>query len=246
MRHTSTNSHGFTIVEIIIVVVVAGILLPLLFGPLSDLYTSFTRDTKAVIQIADTHSALRLIKNDITYATTFNPSFAAPSPLGTNNDGTAWDWRGADIDHRVLILTTYATTANRATLAYAADCSTLQTNTYVYFVKNNTLYRRIIKGASACASTPISQKTSCAVGVSHGSCEAVDAVIANNVTKFSVDYYINSSATNPIAGQYNSGSTAPTDAQTLVITLTTSIGNGQEQTTSTRTIRVTRTNGATA
>ncbi len=251
MRHTLTK--GFTLVELAVVVVIAGILIPLIFGPLDDLYTSYTQGTKSIIQTADVHRALRTLKNDSAYAVTFNPTLAASSPLGANDDSTPWDWRGTGADNRVLILTSYATTANKSqdgtgsrTLAFASNCSTPLTNSLIYFVKNNTLYRRTITSPSpTCISTPIFQKTSCQPGTVHASCQASDAIILSNVTKFSINYYLNSSSPDPIVDEYAADSYAPSTAQTIVVTVTTSTGNGKYLTEATRTLRVTRINGVT-
>ncbi len=245
MRHTLTK--GFTVAELIIVMVVAGLLLPLIIGPLDDLYTSFIRSTKSVVQIGDAHGALRMLEDDISFATTLNPTRSVSAPLGANNDATAWDWRGDGPDSRVIIITAYATTASRndnsRTLAFATNCTTPLTNTHIYFVDDGTLYRRTIASTQPqCASTPIAQKTTCAAGVTGSSCQGADAVIIRNVTKFSVDYYSDPSSPTPVAGQYDDDSLAPTVAKTVVINLWVSEKSGQSDITSKRTLRVTRMN----
>ncbi len=52
-------SKGFTIVETLVVVTVCGVLITLLFGPLSDLFTSNTKSLTSVVQTSDIKTALR-------------------------------------------------------------------------------------------------------------------------------------------------------------------------------------------
>lgn len=250
MRRTSTS--GFTIAELLIVMVVLGVLIGLLYSPLTNLYFSNINGLKSVVQTTDVHSSLRLISRDLSLATGFAATAAVSSPLGYNNDGTTWDWRGTDSNHRVLIAGAYATnilpngdTAGNRTLIFnSSDCSTPLTNTIIYFVKNSTLYRRTIKNTtSTCGGTAIAQQQTCAAGVSNAICKGADALILNNVSKFSVDYYASPASSTPISGEYNSGSTAPSTAQSILLTVTSTVGASSNARSMTDTLRVTPLNG---
>ncbi len=261
MRRTSTkrfrsdSSKGFTIVELLIVMVVGSILMVLLFGPLDDLYQSNVRGTKEVIQYTDVHNALRSIEHDISLSTAFNKANTITDPTGK-----LWSWTGDGSGKRTLITTNYATTidegndtAGARTLVFSGTgCKTPLTNNYVYFVSNGTLYRRLLRNTTTpCSGYSIGQKQTCAVGDTDSACKGVDAVIATSVTKFTVDYYGTSSSTTPLDSDGGSpphtkytNSAAPGNARSIVITLTAKNGNGSNAVTSSGSLRITRVNGS--
>lgn len=245
MRHTLTS--GFTIAELIIVIAVSGILAGILFSPLDDLYYSNINGIQTISQVTDTHSSLRALSSDLNLATGFASTVAVVSPLGANNDATAWNWQGSDSNHRVLIASMYATsllpgqdTAGARTLVtIPADCSTPMTVTYVYFVRGTTLYRRIMGNNSAtCSGVVIAQKQTCAQAVVSGLCNGIDGVVLNNISKFSVDYYATSTINTPIVGEYSSP-LVPAAAKSIVLTITSTIGTGNSATSETNTMRIT-------
>lgn len=199
-------SRGFTLVELVIVMTVMTVLTGLMFGPLADLYTSNTSSAAQVTQDSDTRSALRQIASDLTYSSGYVGSIAAPtSPTGSNESTGAWTYLPAanassanvDANTQVLMGKLYATDLpysdeNRKPVSVGSPCDLTQPpfiqNTYVYFVKSGTLYRRLMantpNNGSPC--TPIAQQQSCRT-ISAG-CPAVDAVLLKNVTSFLIEY----------------------------------------------------------
>jgi prepilin-type N-terminal cleavage/methylation domain-containing protein len=240
---------GFTIPELMVVIVVSGLLMSVLFGPLNELYTDNNRNLKNVVKIADTRGALRNIEHSISLSASFYNANQVTDPTGT-----AWAWTGyptANPSARVLITGNYATTIDESTdtsnnrqLVYESTCNTPLINNNVYFVSNGNLYRRTIKNtAASCVGQSIGQKQTCASGYTNPNCQATDALILTNVTNFSIDYMAQADDSTAIANQYTNA-TVPAAAKAVVITLTAISGTGGNDTTTTSTLRVARINGS--
>lgn len=236
-----------------IVIVVLGILTPLIFGPLDNLYQSNIQNLQIITQVTDTRSALRQIERTATISNNFL-SANSISDISGNIPGTAattWDWRGnpnPSPNQQVLITENYATdTANR--LVMDSGCSTVLKINYVYFVSDGNLYRRTLKTTPApiggvpnpdptqtnCIdTTTIAQKRTCRVGFSNSNCEGSDNLIVSGVTSFTISYYLSSTLSNALTGSVDG-------AKTIVITLTTAGKNNQQ---ATATMQITRMNGS--
>ncbi len=255
MRRLSSSS-GLTIPEIVVVITVLGILMGILFTSLYDLYASNSNALKTVVTTGDMRTALRTIESELNTATSFHDTNTIADPTGSNNNPsspTQWAWTGIEGDgtaNRVIIASKYATTvlpstdtSGNRTLVYQTDCETPILNNVVYFVKDETLYRRTLaNGIARCAGYSMAQKTSCAANVSSGSCQGIDAKLLENVSDFSVDYYLNPHHSTPITDQYDpDNNTVPSTAQTISVTITAGVGNTEQ----TGSIRITRLNGAT-
>lgn len=212
------RSKGFTIVELVIVVTVMALLSSLMFGPLTDLYTSNTTSSAQVTQDSDVRSALRRIASDLTSANGFVDTIPSPvTPTGSNNSTAPWNFTTAsagasanvDVNTQVLMGKVYATDLpygdeNRMPVGAGSSCDlTLQTfiqNTLVYFVKSGVLYRRTMTNTPN-AGTPcvaIAQKQSCDT-TNATNCEAKDAILLKNVTSFLVKYDSDPTSTTPAA-----------------------------------------------
>lgn len=206
---SNTLTRGFTIVELLVVMAVGAILMVILFGALNDLYYSNIRATAQVTQTRDARTALRTIENDVTMAGGFYVTNTS-DPIGPNGAGSKWDtapytYEGSGVDNRILIIGRYATTAAESgddadnpsrKILMQADCKTPVENTHIYYVKDSTLFRRIIPNvaASRCASQASEAdfaKQTCQAGVTTSPCQGADAVIVRGVKKFSIDYYGN-------------------------------------------------------
>ena len=146
--YQSQAASGFTIVELIIVVLVTGILIGLLFGPLDDLYMSNNRGLQSSIVTSDVNSTMQTIRQTASISYSFDDSNTITDPVGTL-------WTGSS---NVLITSNYVTSTDlsgtKMLLKGGAGCSPLF-NQYVFFVKDKILYRRTLtsKGiTSVCGS----------------------------------------------------------------------------------------------
>lgn len=238
---TMSLSNGFTIVEITIIVPIA----MLAIGVFITAIVSMTGDvlsTRASNALAYTvQDALNRIEQDVNYSDAFLPvnNITLTSPQGYNDDTT--NFHNADATNgTMLILKTFATTSNplgsARNLVYndgqPYQCSNSQINkntpltlNIVYFVKDNTLWRRIIAPTAyqtiGC-SVPW-QKPSCAPGYSTPSfCKAQDMRMVDNITSggFSVKYY---STASPTTENTTASSSAQTDSARLAAIQTTNM-----------------------
>lgn len=194
MRALSNKQQGFTLVEIIVVIVVGTILLGLVLNTMGDFYYDNARSLGKTVQDTDTRGSLRVVEAELANVASFAATLTTPgAPLGMNN-GTTWSYRGTDQTRRGLIAKVNAATEsphsdtnnNRAPvfMPVAGDCSpavaTPAQVSYVYFVTvdpnsppaPNTLYnlyRRTILpsivAADYCNSRRPWQKQTCAAGV---------------------------------------------------------------------------------
>ena len=256
MLRISITNRGFTIVELMVVVVVVGLLSAVIFGPLSNLYSAFFSAQQKIVQTTDTQNALNSIEHEIAIASGFYAANSVADPMGPNNnaDGVQWRWDGSNsgggASSRVLITGSYATsilenldTTGARTLIYSSPgCITPVVNNKIYFVKNGSLYRRTLKNpGSTCSS--MAQRQTCAAGVTNAACAGTDAKIVSGVTNFTINYYQTPSDSNTIANQYTDTS-VPSSAGTVVVSLSTRVGNGNNATTSSASLRITRLNGS--
>lgn len=259
MPHTSISSKiaGATIVELIIVVSVIGSMTGLLFGPFNDLYVSSSQSLRALIQTSDTRGALRSIERDVVLASKFlseNNINDLVNNIPGKPTSQKWAWTGnptADPTKRVLIIEAFGskpTTVSgvsgvRDIIVSGGGCTTPLTINYTYYVHNNNLYRRTIKssGANTGCNGTIDQNRTCRIGFNNAACQGIDALIISGVKSFTVNYYLNSKEPLPVATQYTSSS-ALTNVMTVVLALTTTSGQGNNEIESTSTIRITRLN----
>jgi prepilin-type N-terminal cleavage/methylation domain-containing protein len=110
----------------------------------------------------------------------------------------------------------------------------------IYFVApdhtdatKNDLYRRTIlnpTGATICGSTNPYQTTTCAPSVSnYAACKDTsgvshtDAILATNISSFSVDYYTNANDSSPISSEYTTTASTINSSQAVRLTLGTNV-----------------------
>ncbi len=240
------STNGFTIVELLVVMVVTGILASVLFGPLDSLFSSTITNMNKVAVTADSHNVLDAMQNTISLSSGFLAHNYVTDPVvGT--------WTASN-NGSVLITSNYATntnelqdTAGNRTLTLSGTgCSTPIQNNYVFFVSNGTLYRRTLKSTTTpCSGYSNGQVQTCAAGVSiilYPGCKDSsgnshnDAVLMSGVTSFTVQYY--ASPADPDTDTI----TDPTAASTVVLNVTTQVGPGSQAITANNSLRVTHLN----
>lgn len=188
----------------------------------------------------DMQDALNQIEQDTFFSTAFiGPSYTPPSPQGKNNDTTPFNPPN-DIIISQPGLSSNPTDSTREMAFYANRPNACSGNykineqlyvTVIYFVKNNTLYRRVVVPTWNNNSTPDSntvckpvwQRGSCASGITGTGCLTKDAAILTNVDSLSmtVAYYKKSAPSTPITSDLS-------NADSLKVTLTASTKAGGE------------------
>lgn len=254
-------SSGFTIPELVIVIVVSGILMTMLFGPLNDLFDANKSGIDSVTRASDVKTALRFIESDVSLAVNFDSTNdIATDPFGPDDNSATneqWSWTNGSASpaataqklvtesYVTTVLPRLDTTSSRLLVYDNTDCAAATALLYntIYFVKNDVLYRRTLGNPSAtCNGAPKAQQTTCAASVSsNAQCTGgIDAKLASNITAFSVNYFNSPAASAPIGDQYTNP-LAPGQARMVVITLTAGTGSSAF----TGTTRITRVNGDT-
>ncbi len=256
---STRNHHGFTIVELIVVMTVLSILIGLTLTTLGSFYQSNTTSLSQTIQTTDTRSVLRAIENDLINSSGFlaTTSMTAADPTGSDNAVGAWSYKGNDPLHptnRVLISRNYATdkpaTDDTRSLIFCSPGSQPLANNLIYFVAKDpngslyNLYRRTMVGTgTGCTGTPF-QKQSCAAAkvAINPPCKSTDAVLLHDVHNFTVDYYATPDKQETIVDQYGVGESSIANTKSIKITVTTSRLINGVQTLYPSSIRISRLN----
>lgn len=213
MPRTSENNPqaAFTLVEMLVVIPMVVVIIGVIIGMLVSLVGSVVMSNGKTRLVYDTQSALSQIEQDVFLSTAFISSYTPPSPQGEDNSTAAFTSVSNDI-----ILNQYGTVGNpmdpaREAVYYANRPNVCSGSDYplnqpfytkiVYFIKNNTLYRRTIvplwntnatpDGDTVCK--PVWQRGSC-VSINYLSstrCKASDMALITNVSSVSmaVSYY---------------------------------------------------------
>jgi len=171
------NQKGFTVVEVAISVVVAGILMSLIFAFMTNSLVQYSNDTNRANLLNSAQTGFEVITNDIRLS----------ANADTNNrwsdnyaPGSAFGW-ASDSDTLVLATATEDTDKN---IIFADPANYIsQKNNVVYFLGNGTLYRRVL----AAPDVNNSAKTNCPAAQASASCPA-DKKILENIQEFQVRY----------------------------------------------------------
>jgi prepilin-type N-terminal cleavage/methylation domain-containing protein len=255
-RSKALYSRGITLIELLIAMVVISIsllsLLLILTQAMSDARFAAVQ-TELDSQLS---FALTRIEDDVKLASNFSGNVNAPF-ADSYEPTTEWDYTGDSEDDRVLILSMPAT-VNRANtpgriLTYRDDaaynCSseltlnTVHTYRVVFFVENQTLYKRFLTDTTSPLCNSQVQKQSCPVddiGSWPSECEARDEIIAENVDSFSVDYAFGGE-TSAISSQYSDPAFIQ-KAKAAIVTIGLRSGPGESAAVSSATLRMARLN----
>jgi type II secretory pathway pseudopilin PulG len=259
MQHISfsrKSEQGLTIVELTIVLVIMGLLMPILFVFLVNSYKdSFVFDAK-VKSTAEMKQALWFMEDNIRVASAFQTGISSPFTdfYGPRNNGNIadekWSYKGNSASSRVLITKNYATNNGNVLdegrkpvyintpefncttqMVYQPQLSYVS----IYFINNSSLYRRVLtdRTTAVCPGNVQRQKQSCPPYIvsRDASCQANDELLVKNVSAFTVNYFqITSDSTSiPIDANYTSEDPDILSTSDYVnVTITTSTRNGTQ------------------
>lgn len=253
--HACHLQAGFTIVELTVVIVMLGVLLPIFSTLFIDVYhDTYTADRVAKATY-ETKQALSYMEDNVRVSNGFLAAVPTPftDPYGPHNNGSsnseAWSYKGDSSKSRFLITKSYATNSNG--LATARQPVFINTANYncstqmyyqpqlsfitIYFMKDTTLYKRLLTDTSTavCPGNTQAQKQTCppyiAVSSRDASCGANDEILAKNVSEFSTKYYQISkdgSSTQIDPSFSSTDQTVLDPADYVIVTLTMSTTNG--------------------
>lgn len=253
-RIARTRWSGFTLVEMMTVVVIVGVILPVIAAVMIYAYRGANDANSRVQATSQLKQALGSMESDVRLATNFLTIIPTgySDPYGQTNSGTsganAWSYKGSGSGQRTLITSNLATTSRSGSdgrqLVYINsgnaqyDCANkryyqpILTYTTIYFLNNKTLYRRILTNTTTPLCSPQTQLQSCPPYLSaswNAICKANDEAIATGITKFDVAYYQlkGSQPSVQIDPTFSSNnSTALQDADYVIITLTATNSSG--------------------
>lgn len=201
------SEDGFTLVELLVIlpilVTVVAVLLSVLVMVLSQINTA--RSSTGLIY--ETQNALDVIERDMSVSTLFLTSSDTgyQDTYGPDNAGAAWSYKGDSATSRTLITRNFATTespynGNRAPVflnQLGCDTDHLYFNdpyyvNIIYFVRNNTLYRRTLTDPSRVLCATPYQTRSCPSDAAWVSaCVVRDTALITGIQSFQVAYYLN-------------------------------------------------------
>jgi type II secretory pathway pseudopilin PulG len=234
---------GFTIIE---VVVIAPMILLTMSAVVASMITmintqSSSRAKMDIIQSQQT--ALSTIETDATLASQFlhaiDSSFS--DAYGPDSAGSSWTIGSSSSSTQNLIMRAYATDTSpkdpTKTAVYIDDmgCSSpdiyanpaLTTN-IIYFVRDNTLYRRVLTDTSKSTCAAQFQRQSCPPDIASpvASCKAKDSALLAGVSSFKIDYFAGPNDSTSL-NAYSSNDLVET-ATTVNITITnTRVSSGE-------------------
>jgi Tfp pilus assembly protein PilV len=227
------NKHqGFTIVEVLVIAPIVILALGAFIAVMVNMTAEVLKTQSENSMVQSTQDALNTIEQDIKLSGQFLAAneLTAQSPQGyadgqgpINSASDANSFTNVttgDTRSKMLILRTFTTDKNPIdgtrqpiyTDQPSGNCdqktvNKLFSSNTIYFVKNNTLWKRtIIQQGSGrpnlCLDSgqTVWQQPSCSSTVSKGTyCKVNDTRLANNVSDFTVDYFVNPGDTTPIA-----------------------------------------------
>ena len=212
-----SNKRGFTLIEMLIIAPIVILMIGIFISAIVNM-TGDVLSTRASNSLSyNIQDALNRIESDVTSSGAFlaTNDIALVSPQGyDDNTGV---FKNSISTGPMLILKTYTTNINpqnsARNIVYMSGqpnaCSSslynqnqpLMMNT-IYFIKNNTLWRRVVAPANyanaGCITnvgTPLAttgapwQRPSCTPTVSGTMCPTKDEELVDNVDSFSVSYY---------------------------------------------------------
>ena len=213
------NAKGFTMPELLIAVAVTTLTIIVLSNYLmQNIQTSTKEATKATL-LRELQLTVDGIGNDVRMSANADLHNRNPDNNSPSAPGNTYSWTS---DANTVILANAAMTTSRQIIfSDTANYITVKNN-IVYFVKNKTLYKRIL----AAPVTGNAAKTTCPANKVNSACPA-DKILLNNVSNFTIVYR---------DGQNNS--VAPTNARSLDITISASYNQYKESQSASYTTRM--------
>lgn len=175
MRH---NESGFTIVELLLAIAIAGVLSTVLLAISLTFYGNVIQNNMAAALTVEGHYAARAIIEDVRLADTI-----VPANTLTDANAPADGWTTSS-DGNTLIIGSPATTATND-IIYDTDTGDSYRNELVYYIDGTNLRKRTIRNTAATDNDAV---TSCPVDAATSGCPA-DKTYATNVSDVSFTFY---------------------------------------------------------
>ncbi|MGH7142460.1 MAG: PulJ/GspJ family protein [Candidatus Saccharimonadales bacterium] len=191
------TESGFTIVELLVSMIVSVILAGAILGYMANQIAQSTVATAKVALLNQDETGLNRINTDVRLSSNADAANRWPDPYAPTS-GNEYSWTS---NSTTLILATAAQNSSGAILWQDASEYIPYKNNIIYFVQNNTLYKRIL--AAQVSGNAVTN--TCPAEDATATCPA-DEVILNNVSSFTVSYL-----------DGNGDSVTPTNARSIVL-----------------------------
>jgi prepilin-type N-terminal cleavage/methylation domain-containing protein len=181
MKHNRKplNKYGFTLVELLIVIVVMGIItLPIATFVTTWLNAADIAQGRSNL-LSNAESSMTTITTDIQLSGSAEENNRWPDPNGPGGNQYGWSSSSS-----VLVLARIATDKGGNVIFSDTSKYISQKDDAIYFLSGTTLYRRLITSNSSNDSI----ETTCPPALATATCPA-DLVVATGVSSFSLAYY---------------------------------------------------------
>lgn len=178
MSLTKLNKAGFTIVEVIMAVTVAGIMAGVLLSVTFRYYVNAAQSQVSADLALESQTLLSQIVEDLRLAVGVGATNQLP-----DSNAPSGGWATSDANN-VLIIRSPAVTQNRDIIYDAATGSPYE-NEFVFFLENNVMYKRIIKNINASGNAATG---TCPAALATSTCPD-DRIFSENVTNISFTFY---------------------------------------------------------
>lgn len=170
-----SNERGFTVVEVLVIVVLIGLLFTPVIGGLFFFYGNTVASTRQTQLALDSQNLVRSISESLRTAAAVRTSNAISDPNGGGG------WTTSDVNNVLVV----ATPALNASNQFITNAGTPYQNELVYFVSNGALYRRSLANTSASGN---SMTRTCPAASVSPTCPA-DAVFSTKVKNIGLTFY---------------------------------------------------------
>lgn len=181
MNYRNLNQKGFTIIEVMVTATVTGILIVLMMTFMADSLAANARDTVRADMLREVQLTLDNIGREIRLSANADENNRWED-VNAPNSSDAYSWES---DDKTLILATAALDSSKNIIFSDPLHYITSKNNNIYFVRNNTLYKRLLADPvsenSAVNTCPPNPADSC----------PDDKILIRNVSNFSVKYFDN-------------------------------------------------------
>lgn len=174
------NTFGFSVVELLVVITVTTILVVVISSFLISNLQQSTLATAKGNMLSEAQKSLDLAANDIRLSANADTNNRWPDNNSPSGASAPLSWQS---NSNTLVLATAAEDSSGTIIFIDSKNYITDKNNIVYFVKDNTLYKRSI----ASTATNNAAKTSCPKNKASATCPA-DKELLHNVTDFTVSY----------------------------------------------------------
>lgn len=182
MRYTTSNSSGFTLVEVVVSLTIAGVLVGIVMGFMINSLTQYSIAGARAELLNEAQIALDIAANDIRLSANADANNRWPDDNAPGAPGNTLSWVS---DNSTLVLATAAENASGDILFSDAANYISEKNNSIYFVSDRKLYKRVLAAPDVPGNTAV---TTCPGSIATATCPA-DRLLLQNVEAFSVTYY---------------------------------------------------------